>query len=381
MEITRTHITGGAANPVSHIENWYDLAAVLGLKTGTLSYALRERDKLQTKIRLGDRTVYKSGRALKVIQSRLTTLVEPLFDALPGNECALAYRTGVSATDRIREIPHARMLVTFDIRKYYDNVTLRHIEECLRGCGFRTLGARLVGRYCVVRREGRCTLQQGSPVSPAISNIVGHFYFDTPIRAWLGSKFPDVRATYVRYCDNIALFLHDGVPEGFTDKFKSFVRETFRSGGFRTHKWNCITDSNPVKNQKFLGVVLNAEARVELVVVDRLRAILFNWCLFGGQCTADRFMSEEGIQLRDFMFDGMKVGKLRQIMRGHINYVKRINSKHGLWLDKLLGAALYLDEKGMPACANEEMFRRVKKYKDCNESYDDFMAGITSITG
>lgn len=46
MEITRTHITGGAANPVSHIENWYDLAAVLGLKTGTLSYALRERDKL-----------------------------------------------------------------------------------------------------------------------------------------------------------------------------------------------------------------------------------------------------------------------------------------------------------------------------------------------
>ena len=190
-----------------------------------------------------------------------------------------------------------------------------------------------------------------------------------------------MRATYVRYCDNIALFLHDGVPEGFTDKFKSFVRETFRSGGFRTHKWNCITDSNPVKNQKFLGVVLNAEARVELAVVDRLRAILFNWCLFGGQCTADRFMSEEGIQLRDFMFDGMKVGKLRQIMRGHINYVKRINSKHGLWLDKLLGAALYLDEKGMPACANDEMFRRVKKYKDCNESYDDFMAGIASITG
>ena len=32
-------------------------------------------DKLQTRIKLGDRTVYKSGRALKVIQSRLTTLV------------------------------------------------------------------------------------------------------------------------------------------------------------------------------------------------------------------------------------------------------------------------------------------------------------------
>ena len=90
----------------------------------------------------------------------------------------MAYRKGVSATKYIREsIPHARLLVTFDIKKYYDNVTLKHIEECLTKCGFQVLGARLVGRYCVVRKGNRSTLQQGSPVSPAISNIVGHFHF------------------------------------------------------------------------------------------------------------------------------------------------------------------------------------------------------------
>lgn len=379
MKISRVYISEEShENAVKHISNWYDLASVLGLKTYILSYALRERDKLQTRIRLGDRIVYKSGRALKVIQSRLTTLVEPLFDALPGNECALAYRQGVSATKVVGNVRHARVLITFDIKKYYDNVTLKHIEECLGMCGFQTLGARLVGRYCVVKKGNRSTLQQGSPVSPAISNIVGHFYFDTPIQQWLRSEYPDLDATYIRYCDNIALFVHDDVPEGFTDRFKSFVKESLREVGFRTHKWNCIADSNPVKNQKFLGIVLNAQARVELSIVDRLRAILFNWCLFGGEQTAERFMSEEGIQLREFSIEGMKVTKLRQVMRGHINYVKGVNEKHALWLEKLLGATEIIDKSNARASDIPELFACIKKYKDMSESYDEYVARVAA---
>ena len=379
MKISRVYISEEShENAVKHISNWYDLASVLGLKTYILSYALRERDKLQTRIRLGDRIVYKSGRALKVIQSRLTTLVDPLFDALPGNECALAYRQGVSAAKAIGKVRHARMLITFDIKKYYDNVTLKHIEECLGMCGFQTLGARLVGRYCVVKKGNRSTLQQGSPVSPAISNIVGHFYFDTPIQQWLRSEYPGLDATYIRYCDNIALFVHDDVPEGFTDRFKSFVKESLREGGFKTHKWNCIADSNPVKNQKFLGIVLNAQARVELSIVDRLRAILFNWCLFGGEQTAERFMSEEGIQLREFSIEGMKVAKLRQVMRGHINYVKSINEKHALWLTKLLGATEVIDSANVRASDIPELFACIKKYKDMSESYDEYVARVAA---
>ena len=382
MQILRTYVEDPRTNSVRHIRDWYGLAAVLGLKTNILAYALKERDKLQTRIKLGDRTVYKSGRALKVIQSRLTTLVEPLFDALPGNECALAYRKGVSATKYIREsIPHARLLVTFDIKKYYDNVTLKHIEECLTKCGFQVLGARLVGRYCVVRKGNRSTLQQGSPVSPAISNIVGHFHFDVPIRSWLTSEYPDIEATYVRYCDNIALFVHSDVPDGFTEKFKSFVKRALGDGGFRTHKWNCITDSNPVKNQKFLGIVLNSQARMELCIVDRLRAILFNWCRFGGFAAAERFMAEEGIQLREFCIDGMKFAKFRQVMRGHINYVKSINEKHGLWLDKLFEAATSLDARDLCACNNAELFRSIKKYKNGNEPLDEFMRGVEASAG
>lgn len=379
MKISRVYISENPCeNAVKHISNWYDLASVLGLKTHILSYALRERDKLQTRIKLGDRVVYKSGRALKVIQSRLTTLVEPLFDALPGNECALAYRQGLSATKVVSNVRHAKMLITFDIKKYYDNVTLKHIEECLKMCGFQTLGARLVGRYCVVKKGSRSTLQQGSPVSPAISNIVGHFYFDTPIRQWLGSEHPDIDTTYVRYCDNIALFIHGDVPEGFTDRFKSFVKETLREEGFRTHKWNCIADSNPMKNQKFLGIVLNAQARMELSIVDRLRAILFNWCLFGGEQTAERFMAEEGIQLREFSIEGMKVEKLRQVMRGHINYVKGVNEKHAMWLEKLLGAATIIDDSNVKASNIPNLLAHVKKYKDMAESYDEYISSVAA---
>lgn len=366
------------ATAIELITDWHSLGAKLGIKAGLLSYVLKERNAMQTKIRLGERTVYKSATYLRHIQNRIMALLDEVYGTMPDTEVSLAYRKNLSAVEEIAKTRHATILVTFDIKKYYDHVTLKHIEDSLTNCGFDRLGARLIGRYCVVHRRGAQTLQQGSPASPVLSNIVGHFVFDQPIRQWLGKEYPELDCTYVRYCDNIALFVHTEPPQGFTDAFKAAVKTMLAANGFRTHKWNCISDRNPVKHQKFLGIVLNSQARAKLEIVDRLRAILFNWCCEGTRVTARRFANENGIT-PTIEAIGLIATRLKQHLSGHINYIARINKKQGEMLKKLYEAAVLLDNRDAHVRGNDELFSAIKMYRKHDEDRTVYIGRLESV--
>lgn len=368
------------------ITDWYSLGAAIGVKTGVMSWVLKSRDSMQTKIRLGERTVFKSAPALRFVQTRLCSLFDTLFDNLPDNAAAIAYRKGITATDIVKNTRHAKALVSFDIRHYYDNITLKILRECLVDAGMDKSGAMLAGRYCVVRKgtrrdgaPGRLTLQQGSPASPVLSNIVGYFLMDKPIQNWIKEQYPDVQATFLRYCDNIALFVHNDAPEGFFAAYKEWVKKHMASKGFKTHKWATVSDSHPVLHQKFLGMVLNSEARAELDLVDRLRATLFNWCRFGLTSAAKNFFSSRGIEPH-YASKQLLNDKFVQHMRGHVQYVKRLNAKQGLVLEKLYKAAQMLDANtaGLPYVLGQQAFEAVKHYRDNDESLDTYLARIES---
>ncbi len=356
------------------ITDWYGLGSIIGVKTSTMAWTLKNRDSMQHKIKLGERAVYRSAPSLRFVQSRLCSLLEPLFDSLPDNDTAIAYRKGITATDVVKRVPHAETLMTFDIRHYYDSVTLEMIQDCLVGCGMNELGAKLVGRYCTVRKNGRLTLQQGSPASPVLSNIVGHFLLDQPIINYLKTEWPYVNATYLRYCDNVALFVHEPVQDGFYTSYKEWVKSRLRSVGIRTHKWSRVADNNPVLHQKFLGMVLNAEARAELALVDRLRATLFNWCRKGVEAASETFFDSQGINVK-FASQTLLGEKFGQHARGHIQYIKRLNPKQGLMLEKLYRAAKFLDKKEIhpKGLFTDKIFGAIKRYKNHGESLDDYL--------
>ena len=371
---------------LSRVSDWYQLGEVIGVKTNVMAYALKNRDAMQSRIKLGDRVVYKSAPILRFTQNRLRTLLDYLFEnKIADKDAIIAYRKGVTATEVVRNVDHAKMFVSFDIRHYYDSVTLGHIQKCLMELGLSSLGAKLVGRYCVVRKDrnkDRATLQQGSPASPVLSNIVGHFVFDGPIEAWLKEKYPSLRCTYLRYCDNIALFVHDDPPDGFTEAFKAFTKETLKGNGFKTHKWACIADNHPVIHQKFLGMVINNEARAELSIVNKLRAVLFNCCLNGFNEEAHKFLELEGVvKTRGFVADELVEDKFIRFLRGHINYIKRINEKQGLVLSKLFKAARVISNAGMvDGDEKSRVIDAVKQYRK-PESIERYISRINGCYG
>jgi hypothetical protein len=388
MDISRIQ---GSETALSCITDWYALGAAIGVKTNLMAWVLRERDEMQHRIKFGERIVFRSDPPLRHIQSRLITLFEPLFDAIPGTESIIAYRKGITATDVVRAVPHAKTFISFDIRHYYDNVTFQHIARCLEQLGLPYIGAKLAARYCVVQKGSRHTLQQGSPASPVLSNIVGHFAFDLPIKEWLKTEYPNLNITYLRYCDNIALFVHDEMPEGFSDRLKAFVKPKLAEQGFRTHKWATVADNHPVMHQKFLGMVINAEARAELDAVNRLRAILFNWCRNGLAAEARNFMLEHGVDTgHGFIDHGIMQEQFKRHLKGHIQYIRRLNRKQGLMLEKLYVAAEYLDavrhdgnsSRMVAEAANgvlmQQIFTNLKSYRDSRETVEQYMQRIKS---
>ncbi len=363
------------------ITDWYSLGAAIGVKAQTLAWALKNRPEMQSKIRLGERTVYKSAPVLRFVQQRLNSLLVPIFDGLEDTSSAIAYRKGLVASDVVRETGHAKTLISFDVRHYFDSIGFEHLVNVLCQAGMAELGARLVARYGLVKRRGRESLQQGSPASPVLSNLVGHYLMDKPIKAWLALEYPGVNCTYLRYCDNVALFVHDEAPDDFAERYKSFVKELFAANGFKTHKWATVSDTHPVMHQKFLGMVLNAEARAELDIVDRLRAILFNCCRSGLYQGAKEFFTASGALVeKSFVSATAQKKFFMQHITGHLNYIARLNWRQGNMLHKLQKAAIYLDEKYSDSARETPLppsvFAAVKRYRCHTETIDQYMDAV-----
>ena len=79
-------VTTGNQTVLGLINSWSELGSVLGVPTKNMAWALKEKRKLVSKIRIKDRTVYKSEGSLAFIQARLLIFLSSLFDSLPENE-------------------------------------------------------------------------------------------------------------------------------------------------------------------------------------------------------------------------------------------------------------------------------------------------------
>ena len=393
---------------VGLINDWYDLSAATGAKAQTLSYALRNKKDLQRKIHIKDRIVYESAPSLKLVQEALMTLLIPLQDSLP-TEQMLAYIKGKSPVKVLRDnCIGYKYEMKFDVRKCYDNITFKHIVTSLQNLGFTHMGAKLVARYCVVERRVSSnksinTLQQGSPTSPVISNIVGYYFMDLPIMTWLEEQKkarPGLDIKYYRYSDNIVIFADGPLTDTFFKEYKAMCKKTLADGGFKTHMWKLLPANHPKQNQKFLGIVLNKVARVEKDVYDRLRAILFNCCTKGIAAEAERYYSihpynalDSGQIKNAIVQQELKIEKMLASVQGQVSYVSSINEKHGKALAKLMGAVKIIraiDKENVVRRSNvnnidvlskvssPNVFALLKQYKLHDVSVEDYLEAFTA---
>jgi len=342
------------------LTDWHDMGAILGIRTYKLSYAKKFRDKLQEKIVLKQgnesRTVYKSAPVLRFIQSRIMAFLVMLSDRKLSRSTVIGYRKGVSIPKVLQNHVGFKYRIRFDIRKFYDHITRKHIIKTLKTYGFSDLGAKLVSSYCVVHRTVTTkngtykleTLQQGSPASPVISNIVGYEFIDKPIEKWIQETtitHPYLSLSYIRYCDNISIGINHrtggDIPMEFLKEYKQMVKRELVKGKFYTHKWATESQNHPTRNQSFLGIVLNQYARIEHAKFEEWRATLFNACRAGLDIASSNYLMHRNEQA---YLDGTvdPTGRFLMVARGRCAYIKHICTKQYLQLTKLLEAAVLL---------------------------------------
>lgn len=105
--------------------------------------------------------------------------------------------SGCSPKTNAQKHVGARVLVTVDVKAFYDNVDHRAVFSTLREFGYSTGVARLLTK--LTTRKGR--LPQGAPTSSAVANLVLARPVDAPTRA----QTQRAGTTFTRYVDDIAL--------------------------------------------------------------------------------------------------------------------------------------------------------------------------------
>jgi hypothetical protein len=311
------------------------------------------------------RYVYKSDSPLSSIQERIGAILSGICEKELDETKVVAYMKGVNAAKVFSRNVDKKYQVQFDVKKYYDHVSYRHIKETLMDHGFQRLGAQLVSYLCTVKRTlpktGQVinTLQQGSAASPAISNLVGYKYIDVPILEWIEGKkgqFPYAEFIYARYSDNVFLWVdypdNKTVPIEVFKEYKQFVKDTLAKNRFWTHHWATIPNNHPKRNQRALGIVLNKRARVDKATLSTWRSTLFNACRCGMDIAARNYWNDRGRpfnpdddeDLPEHIQDERDVERFIMVARGMVSYVGSINWEHGLQLDKLLTVAKELYE-------------------------------------
>lgn len=367
------------------LDRWEVLGNTLHVNTNYMAYARKFRSRMQKEIHIGKRTVYSSGTPLCYIQQRIGALLGEAFSRVPNNEVALAYRKDVSACAKLSEYAGSYCLIKTDIRHYYDNISYSMLEKTLVNLlGFTERGARLIASYCTVWNGQFSSLQQGSAASPVLANLVGNYYLDNKILHWLKTTYPQVDCTYIRYSDNLALFVKNEPPAGFVQAYQAYVNHVTGEAELSTHSWSVITNNNPRRHQEFLGVVLNSVANIERHKRDSLRATMFNVCTRNSLSEIKRFFKKTGqyvIGARELDAKGWYL-KFRMTSRGYASYASNINEKFGLRMKKLSKAFELICEKRymleQPVEITPTLFQAIKQYRQGSVTLEDYASNIAS---
>ena len=343
-------------------DEWHNFAIFFNMEIYSISHAYHKKSSLIKRCyKVADRPTYYSVGSLKSTQVYLGYLLSRYYDAIPDNDCLIAYRKGVHPLDWVRDNLEnkCRYLIKADVKKYYDNITHQKIFDTMKFFGFPNRGAKLIGNLSTMRKTvdlpnsrkvTRQCLQQGSSCSPVIANLVGYYIFDRHIQEWaakLREQHPKLIIRYARYSDNLVLGLDGEIPNGFNiiHEYKHLIYKLAVDNKFHLHKWSVVPKNHPKRNQSFLGVVFNEKMRVDKNRMSKIKGALFSYITKPTTLTLNEWFRETGgfpsgaidtLKTREELF-------LRSI-QGKISAIKSVNEEDYNMLKKLFIAGKLLNK-------------------------------------
>lgn len=296
--------------PVPELATLGALAAWIGADPETLeayldpeaSYARPYRLTLTRKPDGRVRVLEAPREALKGLQRRLLAGV---LDHVPPHACAAGFRAGASVRGCAAAHAGHAVVLHMDLAGFFTSVTAARVRAIFRAMGYPEGVAWGLACLCTTRctrtawrslpraddRAHRSLLAQwpmyrerhlpqGAPTSPMLANLAA---YGLDVR--LDAAAQALGARYSRYADDL-VFSGD---EGFArrvDRFAVLVGAVALDEGFSV-RWQKTRVMRRGAQQRVLGLVVNARARVPRAAYDALRATLYN-CVRRGPAAENR---------------------------------------------------------------------------------------------
>lgn len=157
----------------------------------------------------------------KVLQRAIAMVLEAVYEQ-SFLDCSYGFRPGRSAHQALEVLQHAMTMTAggwvleIDIKKFFDTLDHRHVQEILRQRVRDGVIVRLVGKWlnAGVQEAGELSYPEaGTPQGGVISPILANIYLHTVLDEWFEREIkPRLRgkATLVRYADDAVLvFTHE----------------------------------------------------------------------------------------------------------------------------------------------------------------------------
>lgn len=310
--------------------NLSQLAYLLRIQPKTLSYNIYIIDRNNTTTRKysefsipkkngGTRVILAPNHNLKFIQSQLSEILYTCIDEInieKGVEGSLSfgYRKGSSIFDNAKIHKKKRFVFNIDLKNYFDAINFGRV----RGFFIKNRNFNLDEDVATVIAQIAChnnALPQGSPVSPVISNLIGHIL---DIR--LSKLARDCGCSYSRYCDDITFSTNKKVfpkelafsnSNSIWSPSKILINIISRSG-FEINMQK-VRMSLFYSQQRVTGLTVNRKVNTTRAYRDTVRSLVHTLCTKGD------------FELRG-AFNKNKITDKNRLdsLQGMLNYIARI---------------------------------------------------------
>lgn len=338
----------------SPLQTSQDVARFFGRSLPSLLYTLyrapvdqRYRQFQIPKRTGGTRTISAPKGDLREMQATLKTILETIYDAHPAAHGFIPKRSVVTNASQ-----HAdqHLVLNIDLADFFPSINFGRVRGLFMAPPF-AMGpgaATLFAQICV-HENG---LPQGAPTSPMLSNFIAMSLDRRLLRL-----AREHRLKYSRYADDITFSTRAAVMPPVVavvdhdDKGQRRVKAGVALEGIVSA---CGFEINPKKvrlqgrgqRQSVTGLIVNKSVNVERERIRNLRAMLHAWKKFGLDAAASAHFEKRGASPRigpGQPADNSGARAFRNIVYGHLSFIKMVRGKEDALFLKLCSALIGLD--------------------------------------
>lgn len=330
------------------------LAESMGLELASLRYLLYQR-------RVSKNTHYytfeipkKSGgkRKISAPKHRMKELqmwvLQNVLDNIPHCDTSHGFIREKSILTNAEPHIGKDIVINIDLKDFFPTISYKRVKGLFRNFGYSEQTAIIFALICTQAetetvemdgvtyyvQKGERFLPQGSPASPAISNIIA-YKLDKKVQG-LAKK---LGFTYTRYADDLS-FSTTKENEQNINKLLYFLRQIVGSEGFTMHpeKTHIMRKGGL---QKVTGIVVNEKLNIDRNRLRQFRALLHNIEMNG--------------------WKDQKWGRANNLIHaieGYIHFIQMVNPDKGAKFKEQL--AKILEKHGYPEIDESRFYSKVK---------------------